>query len=290
MATGGGSTTDRATEQIRGEIDTIFPSPSIPGCINRRTLLRAIGASTVVGLAGCLGDGEEGLEDDNDDDPGTEPDTDETDETVSDSDETVTETEDDDPEESSDDDPANDDADADDSSDSEGSVTATLQTSKGDIEVELYDERAPRTVDNFVGLATGERTWVDPETGDEVEGEPLYDEVLFHRIIEDFMIQTGDPTGTGRGGPGYEFDDEFHDELRHDEAGILSMANSGPDTNGSQFFITLAPQPHLDGRHSVFGAVIDGMDVVEKIGSVETDENDRPLEEVVLESVTVDDG
>ncbi|MBZ6495223.1 peptidylprolyl isomerase [Natrinema longum] len=169
-----------------------------------------------------------------------------------------------------------------------GDVTATLHTNKGDIEVELYDERAPRTVDNFVGLATGGKTWTDPETGEEIEGEPLYDDVAFHRVIEDFMIQGGDPTETGRGGPGYQFDDEFHDELRHDDEGILSMANSGPDTNGSQFFITLAPQPHLDDRHAVFGKVTDGMDVVHEIGNVDTDANDQPKEDVVLESVDVD--
>ncbi len=169
-----------------------------------------------------------------------------------------------------------------------GDVTATLHTNKGDIEVELYDERAPRTVDNFVGLATGGKTWTDPETGEEVEGEPLYDDVAFHRVIEGFMIQGGDPTETGRGGPGYQFDDEFHEELRHDDEGILSMANSGPDTNGSQFFITLDPQPHLDDRHSVFGKVIDGMDVVHEIGSVDTDANDQPKEDIVLESVSVD--
>ncbi|MFP8951854.1 peptidylprolyl isomerase [Natrialbaceae archaeon A-arb3/5] len=157
------------------------------------------------------------------------------------------------------------------------------------MEVELYDERAPRTVDNFVGLATGEQTWVDPETGEEVEDEPLYDDVLFHRIIEDFMLQTGDPTGTGRGGPGYQFDDEFHDDLGHDDAGVLSMANSGPDTNGSQFFITLEEQPHLDGQHAVFGSVVDGMDVVHEIGTVETDAEDRPTEDVVLESVSIDE-
>ncbi|TYT62051.1 peptidylprolyl isomerase [Natrialba swarupiae] len=169
-----------------------------------------------------------------------------------------------------------------------GNVTATLHTSEGDIEVELYDERAPRTVDNFVGLATGGKTWTDPETGEEVEGEPLYDDVLFHRIIDGFMIQGGDPTGTGRGGPGYQFDDEFHDDLRHDDAGILSMANSGPDTNGSQFFITLEATPHLDDRHSVFGKVIDGMDVVREIGNAPTDRDDRPKEDILLESVSVD--
>ncbi|AFZ72399.1 peptidylprolyl isomerase [Natronobacterium gregoryi] len=170
-----------------------------------------------------------------------------------------------------------------------GDLTATLHTSEGDIDVELYDERAPRTVENFVGLATGERTWTDPETDEKVEGEPLYDDVLFHRIIADFMIQTGDPTGTGRGGPGYQFDDEFHDDLCHDDEGILSMANSGPDTNGSQFFITLDAQPHLDGRHAVFGKVTDGMDVVREIGSAKTDGNDRPAQDILLESVTIHD-
>ena len=169
-----------------------------------------------------------------------------------------------------------------------GDVTATLHTNKGDIDVELYDDRAPRTVDNFVGLATGGKTWTDPESGEDVEGKPLYDDVAFHRIIEGFMIQGGDPTETGRGGPGYQFDDEFHDDLRHDDAGILSMANSGPNTNGSQFFITFDAQPHLDGRHSVFGKVTDGMDVVREIGSVDTDRNDKPRDEVVLESVSVD--
>jgi len=170
----------------------------------------------------------------------------------------------------------------------EGTQTATLQTSMGAITVDLYGDRAPRTVENFVGLATGSKAWVNPETGETVDGDSLYDDVLFHRVIDGFMIQTGDPTGTGRGGPGYQFDDEFHDELTHDSAGILSMANAGPDTNGSQFFITLAPTPHLDGRHSVFGQVTGGMDVVREIGAVETDGSDRPVQDVVLESVEVD--
>ncbi len=165
-------------------------------------------------------------------------------------------------------------------------LTATLQTSHGDIEVELYDERVPNTVENFVGLATGDKEWEDPETGEEMD-EPLYEEVPFHRIIDGFMIQGGDPTGTGRGGPGYTFDDEFHPDLRHDGPGVLSMANRGPDTNGSQFFITLDAQPHLDDKHAVFGEVIDGMDVVEEIGSIETGPQDQPKEDVVLESVEV---
>ena len=165
-------------------------------------------------------------------------------------------------------------------------LTATLETSKGKIEIQLFEERAPRTVENFVGLATGEREWTHPETGERMDG-PLYDDVLFHRVIEGFMIQTGDPTGTGRGGPGYEFDDEFHDDLRHDGPGTVSMANSGPDTNGSQFFITLDAQPHLDDNHAVFGEVVDGMDVVETIGDADTDDGDRPHDETVIRSVTV---
>ena len=176
-------------------------------------------------------------------------------------------------------------------------LTATLHTSEGAIGIELYDDRAPTTVENFVGLAEhdpaadedpgpGTTTWEDPESG-EIRGDSLYAGVGFHRIIEGFMIQGGDPTGTGRGGPGYQFDDEFHDDLRHDGPGVLSMANSGPNTNGSQFFITLGAQPHLDDRHAVFGEVTEGMDVVEAIGSVDTDGNDQPLEDVVLESVEI---
>lgn len=165
-------------------------------------------------------------------------------------------------------------------------LTATLHTSEGDIEIELFDERAPNTVENFVGLATGEKEWEHPDSGETME-KPLYDDVEFHRIIEDFMIQTGDPTGTGRGGPGYTFDDEFHDDLRHDSPGKVSMANRGPDTNGSQFFITLAAQPHLDDKHAVFGEVTDGMDVVEKIGNADTDMHDRPTSPIHLESVEI---
>ncbi|WP_136717278.1 peptidylprolyl isomerase [Halorientalis salina] len=177
-------------------------------------------------------------------------------------------------------------------------LTATLHTSEGDIEVDLFDERAPNTVENFVGLAEGaddyEGTevgpgtgaWEDPESG-EKRVDPLYSDILFHRIIDGFMIQGGDPTETGKGGPGYTFDDEFHDDLRHDGAGKLSMANRGPDTNGSQFFITLDAQPHLDDKHAVFGAVEEGMEVVESIASVPTDAQDKPQEEVVLESVEI---
>ena len=176
--------------------------------------------------------------------------------------------------------------------------TATLRTTHGDITVELFADRAPRTVENFVSLAegtddpdapieAGTGAWEDPET-DEKRTDPLYSDVPFHRIISGFMLQCGDPTGTGRGGPGYTFDDEFHDELRHDGPGVLSMANRGPDTNGSQFFITLDAQPHLDGDHAVFGEVVDGMDVVEEIGAVRTDPNDQPTEDVRLTSVDVE--
>jgi len=178
-------------------------------------------------------------------------------------------------------------------------VEATVHTSEGAFDVELYDERAPRTVENFLKLARHEPaadadpapdtvTWEDPESG-EIRGDSLYAGATFHRVIEGFMIQGGDPTGTGRGGPGYEFADEFHDDLTHDGPGVLSMANSGPDTNGSQFFVTLDAQPHLDGRHAVFGEVTDGMDVVEAIGDVETDANDQPTTEITIDRIEIHD-
>jgi cyclophilin family peptidyl-prolyl cis-trans isomerase len=149
---------------------------------------------------------------------------------------------------------------------------ATLQTNQGTFRVELFEDRAPRTAGNFLELA---------EKG-------FYDGVIFHRVIEGFMIQGGDPDGTGRGGPGYTIPDEFHRELRHDGTGILSMANAGPNTGGSQFFITLAATPWLDGKHAVFGKVVDGLDVVEAIGRVETGRQDRPVNDVRIERVTVD--
>jgi peptidyl-prolyl cis-trans isomerase A (cyclophilin A) len=179
-------------------------------------------------------------------------------------------------------------------------LTATLHTSEGDIEVRLFEEKAPRTVENFVNLAEGGnnyeeaevapdgKAWEDPETG-EKRIDPLYDGVEFHRVIEDFMVQVGDPLGNGKGGPGYTFDDEFHPDLRHDAPGILSMANRGPNTNGSQFFITLDAQPHLDDKHPVFGEVIDGMDVVEEIGSADTDMHDSPTTPITLDSVEIHD-
>ncbi len=169
----------------------------------------------------------------------------------------------------------------------DGELHAVLHTNHGEIDLELFEDRAPNTVANFVGLATGERTWEDPESGEE-RNDPFYDGVIFHRIIDNFMVQGGDRTGTGRGGPGYVFEDEFHDELRHDRVGRLSMANAGPDTNGSQFFITLRETPHLNDKHAVFGQVVDGMETVRKISQVETGPNDRPKQDVVIESVDVE--
>jgi peptidyl-prolyl cis-trans isomerase A (cyclophilin A) len=138
-----------------------------------------------------------------------------------------------------------------------------------------------------VGLAEGTREWTDPRTRSKTNAR-YYDGIVFHRVIDGFMIQGGDPLGRGTGGPGYTFADEFHPELRHDRPGILSMANAGPGTNGGQFFITLGPTPHLNDRHSVFGEVTEGMDVVRRIGSTRTGPGDRPLKDVVIESVTIE--
>ena len=166
-------------------------------------------------------------------------------------------------------------------------VYARFDTTLGTFTVELFEDRAPKSVANFVGLAEGTREWKHPKTGEKHQ-KPYYDGIIFHRIIGGFMIQAGDPLGVGHGGPGYQFEDEFHPDLRHDRAGILSMANAGPNTNGSQFFITLGPTPHLDRRHSVFGAVVEGLDVVEQIGRVKTGRDDRPLTPVLMTSVTIE--
>ena len=171
----------------------------------------------------------------------------------------------------------------------DGALHATFHTTLGDFKVELFEEAAPSTVSNFVALATGRTDWTDPRTGEPGEG-PFYDGVTFHRVIDGFMIQGGDPSGTGRGGPGYRFPDECSPLARHDRPGVLSMANAGPDTNGSQFFVTLAPTPHLDGRHTVFGRVIEGLETVRKIGSTPTDRDDRPREPVVIRSIEVGRG
>jgi peptidyl-prolyl cis-trans isomerase A (cyclophilin A) len=163
---------------------------------------------------------------------------------------------------------------------------AHVETSEGSFTIRLFAEEAPKTVANFVGLAEGTREWIDPATGEKKQ-EPFYDGVIFHRVINGFMIQGGDRLGVGTGGPGYRFEDEFHQGLRHDRAGILSMANAGPNTNGSQFFITLAPTPHLDNRHSVFGEVVEGLEIVQRIGAVPTGRQDRPVTPVVMRKVTI---
>ena len=167
-----------------------------------------------------------------------------------------------------------------------GELRAKLETSHGVIEIKLYETRVPFTVANFVGLARGVRPFKDAESGQWRKGK-FYDGTTFHRVIPNFMIQGGDPTATGRGGPGFKFADELYPTLKHDRAGIVSMANSGPNTNGSQFFITDRPTPHLDGRHSVFGQVVSGLKVVRKIARVKADKLDKPLEPVVMKKVTV---
>jgi peptidyl-prolyl cis-trans isomerase A (cyclophilin A) len=164
---------------------------------------------------------------------------------------------------------------------------ARFVTSEGNFTIRLFDQEAPKTVENFVGLAEGTKQWSDPRTNQKVQ-KPYYDGTIFHRVIDGFMIQGGDPLGQGIGGPGYNFADEFHPKLRHNKAGTLSMANRGPNTNGGQFFITLAPTPHLDDRHAVFGEVVDGMDVVSKIGKTSIGNRDRPLKDIVIETVTIE--
>ena len=166
---------------------------------------------------------------------------------------------------------------------------ATFKTSMGDIVVELFEDKAPQTVANFIGLASGTKEWTDPKTGEKVK-RPLYNGTIFHRVIPGFMIQGGDPLGNGTGGPGYRFEDEFHPELKHNKSGILSMANAGPNTNGSQFFITHKATPWLDGKHTVFGEVIKGQDVLDAIAKVGRDSRDRPTKEIVLQQVIISRG
>jgi peptidyl-prolyl cis-trans isomerase A (cyclophilin A) len=166
-----------------------------------------------------------------------------------------------------------------------GQLYARLVTSLGNIVVRLEEQRAPKTVRNFVGLATGGQEWVHPRSGKPQSGVPCYDATIFHRVIPNFMIQGGDPLGQGTGGPGYRFEDEFHPELRHSGPGVMSMANSGPGSNGSQFFITERATPHLDDRHSVFGQAVAGVDVVRKIANVPKDARDKPAQDVVLQRV-----
>jgi len=165
---------------------------------------------------------------------------------------------------------------------------AHFTTSEGNFSARLFEEDVPKTVANFVGLADGSKEWTDPRSGSKVK-QPYYNGTVFHRVIAGFMIQGGDPLGQGTGGPGYKFEDEFHPKLRHDKPGILSMANSGPNTNGGQFFITLAATPHLNDKHSVFGEVVEGLDVVKKIGNTQTSKpGDRPVAPITVQSVTIE--
>jgi peptidyl-prolyl cis-trans isomerase A (cyclophilin A) len=156
-------------------------------------------------------------------------------------------------------------------------IYAAFDTTEGKFKIKLHADKVPATVENFVSLAEGTKT-----------GKPFYDGTIFHRVIPDFMVQAGDPEGTGRGGPGYKFADEFHPSLKHSRPGIVSMANAGPNTNGSQFFITVAPTGHLDNKHSVFGEVTEGYNVVEKISKVPRDGQDRPKKEVRINSVKIE--
>ena len=163
---------------------------------------------------------------------------------------------------------------------------ARFETSEGAFTVRLFEKEAPKTVANFVGLAEGT---IDPATGKPGKSKPYYDGLTFHRVIAGFMIQGGDPTGTGSGGPGYRFEDEINPSLKFTKAGILAMANAGPNTNGSQFFITLAPTEWLNGKHTIFGEVVDGMNVIEKIGSLRTTKpGDKPVTPVVMKKVTIE--
>lgn len=166
-------------------------------------------------------------------------------------------------------------------------LTATFQTNLGPIKVRLLPDHAPKTVRNFVELAEGAREWTDPETGS-ATNRRLYDGTVFHRVIAGFMIQGGDPLGNGTGGPGYKFGDEFHPDLAFTRPYLLAMANSGPGTNGSQFFITTVPTPWLTGKHTIFGEVTEGSDLVEQISRVQTDRRDAPVNKVVLESVQIE--
>ncbi|MFC9893233.1 peptidylprolyl isomerase [Nocardia sp. NPDC127579] len=168
-------------------------------------------------------------------------------------------------------------------------ASATLHTNHGDIKIALFGNHAPRTVRNFLGLADGSAEYTTPNASGGSTG-PFYDGAVFHRVMDGFMIQGGDPAGTGRGGPGYEFGDEFHPELRFDRGYLLAMANAGPGTNGSQFFITVSPQPHLNRKHTIYGEVIDvdSRKVVDAIATTATDRNDRPKEPVVISKITIE--
>jgi peptidyl-prolyl cis-trans isomerase A (cyclophilin A) len=164
---------------------------------------------------------------------------------------------------------------------------AIFETSQGDFVARLFEKETPRTVANFVGLAEGSKEFSDPKTSQKTK-RPFFDGLTFHRVIPNFMIQGGCPLGTGTGSPGYRFEDEFHKSLRHDKPGKLSMANSGPNTNGSQFFVTVAATPWLDNKHSIFGEVVEGMDVATKISEVSRDSGDRPRTPVMVKHVRIE--
>jgi peptidyl-prolyl cis-trans isomerase A (cyclophilin A) len=168
------------------------------------------------------------------------------------------------------------------------SLYAVFKTNQGSFKIKLFRDEAPITVDNFVGLAKGTKEFVDPKTAKKVK-RPFYNGLIFHRIIANFMIQGGDPLGSGRGGPGYQFEDEFDPSLRFDKPGLLAMANAGPGTNGSQFFITVVPTPHLNNRHTIFGEVVENYDVVDKISKVMTGPGDRPVDPVVIEELIIEE-
>ncbi len=169
-----------------------------------------------------------------------------------------------------------------------GKVLAHFTTTEGAFTVELFEKDAPKTVANFVGLADGTKEWTDPKSGAKMK-KPFYDGLIFHRVIPNFMIQGGDPLGTGTGDPGYKFADEFGSGRKLDKAGILAMANAGPNTNGSQFFITLAPTEWLNGKHTVFGEVVQGMNVINKIGATKTTKpGDKPVTPIVIQSVKIE--
>jgi peptidyl-prolyl cis-trans isomerase A (cyclophilin A) len=166
-------------------------------------------------------------------------------------------------------------------------ATAVMKTTKGDITIELFPKSAPKTVANFIGLSKGTIEWTDPKTGQKVSGKPLYAGTIFHRVIEDFMIQGGDPMGTGMGGPGYKFEDEFDPTLNFSEPYMLAMANSGPATNGSQFFITVVPTTWLNNKHTIFGKVTKGKEVVDAIVGTQTSAGDKPTVDILLNSIEI---
>lgn len=169
----------------------------------------------------------------------------------------------------------------------EKEMIAVFETNKGTFKIKLFADKAPKTVENFVGLAEGTKEYTDPKTGKKTKSH-FYDGLIFHRVIPNFMIQGGDPLGRGTGGPGYQFGDEFAPGLSHSKPGILSMANAGPGTNGSQFFVTVAATPWLDGKHTIFGEVTEGMDVVEAISKARTAPGDRPMEDIMIKTLKIE--